>query len=212
MRGCVGRVLVLLLVAGGAVLAWHNRDQLREAFDRSRGRTVEVSPELAAQADSKLAELGEGGGLSRVALTASELQSLIEYRWGGLLPPDVGDPRVGLDNGRVTLEANVATARFARVSGMRDIVGFLPDTAGLRAVGTFVPMDNGQVGLEVHELSAASIPLPRQLIPPILARFPGAGDPSLPSNAIVIPLPPGIRTIFVSGDSMVFIANPAGSQ
>lgn len=211
MRGCVARVLVLALVASGAVLAWHNRDQLREAFDRSRGRTTEVSPELAAQADGKLAELGEGGA-SRVALTAPELQSLIEYRWGGLLPPDVADPRVGLVNGRVTLEANVATARFARVAGVRDIVGFLPDTAALRAVGAFVPMDDGRVGLEVHELTAASLPLPRQLIPPILARFPGSGDPSLPSNAVAIPLPPGIRTIFVSGDSMVFIANRAGGQ
>jgi hypothetical protein len=212
MRGCLGRILLLALVAGGAVVAWHNRDQLRDAFDRSRGRAVAPSPELAAHADSKLAELGEAGGLSRVALTAPELQSLIEYRWGGLLPPDVGDPRVGLVNGRVTLEANVATARFAHISGMRDIVGFMPDTAGLRAVGSFVPMDDGHVGLEVHELSAASIPLPRRLIPPILARFPGASDPALPSNAIAIPLPPGIRTIFVSGDSLVFIAHPVGSQ
>jgi hypothetical protein len=212
MRGCLGRGLVLVLVAGAAVLAWHNRDQLREAFDRSRGRSAQVSPELAALADSKLAELGEGGTRSRVALTGPELQSLIEYRWGGLFPPDVGDPRVGFADGRVTLQANVATARFARVSGMREIVGFLPDTAGLRAVGTFVPMDDGQVGLEVHELTAASIPVPRQLIPPILARFPGGADPDLAANAIAIPLPPGIRTIFVSGDSMVFVANRTGSQ
>jgi hypothetical protein len=209
MRGCVGRLLVLALVAGAAILVWHNREPLREAFDRSRGPAIEVSPELAAQADSKLAELGEAGGLARVALTAPELQSLIEYRWGGLLPPDVGDPRVGLADGRVTLQATVATARFDRVSELRDIIGFLPDTTGLRAVGRFVPMENGHVGLEVHELSAASIPLPRQLIPPILARFPGAGTAGLPDNAVAIPLPPGIHTIFVSGDSLVFIASRA---
>jgi hypothetical protein len=209
MRGCVGRLLLLVLLAGGAVLAWHNRDELRQALDRSRTRAVEVSPELAAQADSKLAALGEDGGARRVALSAPELQSLIEYRWGGLLPPDVGEPRVGLAHGRVTLEANVATARFGRVSELREIIGLLPDTTGLRAVGSFLPMDDGQVGLEVHELAAASIPLPRQLIPSILARFPGAGAGGLPPNAVAIPLPPGISTVFVSGDSMVFVANRA---
>jgi hypothetical protein len=212
MRGSFARALVLVLVAVVAVLAWHNRDQLRQAFDRSRGHTLEASPELAAQADAKLAELGEGGERSRVALTAPELQSLIEYRWGGLLPADVGEPRVRLVDGRVTLEAQVAKARFARVAGVSEIIAFLPDTASLRAVGTFVPMADGHVALEVHELTAASIPIPRQLIPPVLARFPGGGDPALPSNAVAIPLPPGVRTIFVSGDSMVFVAHPPGSR
>jgi hypothetical protein len=212
MRGCVGRVLILALAVGLAVVAWQNRDAMRAAWDQTRGQPQEISPELAAQADAKLAVLGENGGERRVSLTAPELQSLIEYRWGGLLPPDVGSPRVGMSQGRVTLEATVATARFARVSELREIAGFLPDTAGLRAVGTFVPMEDGQVGLEVHEMSAASIPIPRQLIPSILGRFPGGGDPGLPTNAVAIPLPAGISTVFVSGDSMVFVANRARSD
>lgn len=212
MRGCVARMLILAVAVGLAVLAWENRDELRTAWDRARGQQHEVSPELAAQADAKLAALGGDGGVNRVSLTGPELQSLLEYRWGGLLPPDVGSPRVGMNDGRVTLEATVATARFGRVSELREIVAFLPDTAGLRAVGTFVPMEDGQVGLEVHELSAASIPVPRQLIPTVLARFPGGGDPGLPSNAVAIPLPAGIRTVFVSGDSLVFVANRARSD
>jgi hypothetical protein len=212
MRGCVGRVLILALAVGLAVVAWQNRDSVRAAWERTRGHPQEVSPELAAQADAKLAVLGEDGGERRASLTAPELQSLIEYRWGGLLPPDIGSPRVGMGQGRVTLEATVATARFRQVSELREIAGFLPDTAGLRAVGSFVPMEDGQVGLEVHELSAASIPIPRQLIPSILGRFPGAGDPDLPSNAVVIPLPAGISTVYVSGDSMVFVANRVRSD
>jgi hypothetical protein len=208
MSGCLGRLVLLILVAGLGALAWQNRDELRDRLGGAHGSGTEVSPELAAQADSKLAGLGAEGGLPRVALTAQELQSLIEYRWGGLLPPDVGDPRVGLGQGRVTLEANVATARFGRVAELRDIVSFLPDTTALRAVGSFLPLEDGRVGLEVHDLSAASIPIPRQLIPTILARFPGSGDAELPANAVAIPLPPGIRTVYVSGDTMVFVAQP----
>jgi hypothetical protein len=212
MRGCVGRVLILALAAVLAILAWQNREALLATWQRTLGQPQEASPELAAQADAKLAALGENGGVRRVALTAPELQSLIEYRWGGLLPPDIGSPRVGMSQGRVTLEATVATARFGRVSELREIAAFLPDTAGLRAVGSFVPMADGQVGLEVHELNAASIPIPRQLIPAILGRFPGGGDPDLPSNAVAIQLPAGISTVFVSGDSLVFVANRARSD
>lgn len=207
MRGCFGRVLLLMLAVLVGVLAWQNRTELGHAWDRFRGGDAEPSPELAAQADNKLASLSADDGESRVALNAAELQSLIEYRWGGLLPPDIGAPRVGMGQGRVTLEANVATARFGRVSELRDIVAFLPDTTSLRAVGSFVPMDDGQVALEIHELAAASVPIPPRLIPTILRRLPGSEEPGLPPNAVVFPLPPGISAVFVSGDSMVFVAS-----
>lgn len=212
MRGCFARLVVLALLTVGAIVAWQNREQLVYAWDRWRGPPAEVSPELAEYADRKLATLSENGGVDRVALTAPELQSLIEYRWGGFLPQDVTDPRVSLGSGRVTLEANVATARFGRVAELREIMGFLPDTTSLRAVGSLVPLTDGQVALEVHELAAATIPLPRQLIAPIMARFPGGGEPGLPSNAVMLPLPPGISTIYLSGDSMVFVANRVRSD
>jgi hypothetical protein len=204
--GCLGRLLLLVLLFGVGALAWQHRARLLDRWDGARGRQVAVSPELAALADQKLARLSEDGDAQRVALRAPELQSLIEYRWSGMLPPDIGSPRVGLTDGRVTLEANVATARFGRVAELRDIVAFLPDTAGLRAVGTFTPLQDGQVALEVHEMAAASIPVPRRLIPTVLSRFPGAGENGLAPNAVAIPLPPGISTIYVSGDSMVFVA------
>jgi hypothetical protein len=208
-RGCAGRILILVLVAGAAILVWDNRQQVREAWDRSRDRPLEVSPELAAQADDKLATLAGDDGERRVALTGPELQSLIEYRWGGLLPQDVGSPRVGLGQGRITLQANVATARFGGVGELREIVALLPDTTSLRAVGSFVPMADGHVAFEVHELAAASIPLPARLIPTILSRFPRGDEPGLAPNAVAIPLPPGISTVYVSGDSLVFVANQA---
>jgi hypothetical protein len=212
VRGCFARLVVLALLTAGAIVAWQNRDQLAYAWDRWRGPPAEVSPELAEYAEGKLSMLNEDGGADRVALTAPELQSLVEYRWGGVLPQDVTDPRVSMGSGRVVLEANVATARFGRMAELREIVGFLPDTTSLRAVGSLVPMDDGQVALEVHELAAATIPLPRQLIAPIMARFPGGGQPGLPPNAVILPLPPGIRTIYVSGDSMVFVAHRARSD
>lgn len=211
LGGCAGRIVALALLLLVGAVGWYNRHELVELWDRVVGAEAQVTPELAARADAKLASLGEGGGMKRVALHEDELQSLIEYRWGGFLPPDVVDPRVAVGGGRVTLEGSVATARFGRIAELRDILAFLPDTAALRAVASFVPLDGEHVALEVHELGAAGIPVPQALIPTVLGRFRGSGVPGLAPNALAVPLPAGIRSVYVSGDSLVFLADTGGA-
>jgi hypothetical protein len=208
LGGCVGRILLLALLLVGAAALWFNRHEIVPIWDRLTGGGVQTSPELAARADEKLAGLGVDGGADRVALHQDELQSLIDYRWAGFLPADVADPRIAVGDGRVTLEGSVATARFGRVEELQEIMAFLPDTASLRAVGSFFPLDSGRVGLEVHELGAAGIPVPRQLIPTVLGRFRGSDAPGLGANSVAVPLPPGVRAVYVSGDSLVFLSHP----
>lgn len=211
IRGCAGRLIGLAVVLVLLAAAWVYRDQLLGIVGWGDGETV-ASAEIAARADQKLASLGEDPGPPRVALNQSELQSLIEYRWAGFLPQDVVQPRVRIDDGRVTLQAGVATARFGQVAELEEIMAFLPDTTELRAVGSFVPLDSSHVALEVHELGAASIPVPGRLIPVVLSRFRRAERPGLAPNAVAVPLPPGIRNVFISGDSLVFVANRARNR
>lgn len=210
--GCITRTFVLALILVLAVVGWFNRHELSNAWERLMGAEGRASPELAARADEKLASLGVEGGAERVALAEDELQSLIEYRWGAFLPADVVDPRVAVSDGRVTLEGSVATARFGEIAELREILSFLPDTASLRAVGSFVPLDSGHVGLEVHELGAAGIPVPGRLIPNVLGKFRRGDVPGLGPNALAVPLPPGVRSVYVSGDSMVFLARATGGD
>jgi hypothetical protein len=210
LGGCMGRVAALVLVVVVVALAWSNRHQLGTVWDRVTGSGPVATPELAARADDKLASLSGPEGVDRVALHEDELQSLLEYRWAGFLPADVGDPRIEVSDGRVTVEGKVATARFGAIDDLREIVAFLPDTATLRAVASFAPLDSGRVSLEVHELAAAGIPVPRQLIPTVLGRFRGAAAPGVRENAVAVPLPPGIRSVHVSGDSLVFRAYQGG--
>jgi AcrR family transcriptional regulator len=208
--GCLGRVAALAVIVVVVAFAWLNRHELNDAWGKWTGGERLASQALAAQADEKLASLSADNDVWRVALHQDELQSLIVYRWTPFLPADVADPRVTVADGRLTLEGGVATARFGRIQELRDIVAFLPDTASLRAVASFVPLDSGRVALEVHELSAAGIPIPGALIPTILSRFRGAAAPGVAPNALAVPLPPGIRGAFVSGDSLVFLANEDG--
>lgn len=210
--GCITRTFVLALILVLAAVGWFNRHELSNAWERLIGAEGQASPELAARADEKLASLGVEGGAQRVALAEDELQSLIEYRWGGFLPADVVDPRVAVSDGRVTLQGSVATARFGEIAELREILSFLPDTASLRAVGSFVPLDSGHVGLEIHELGAAGIPVPGRLIPNVLGKFRRGDVPGLAPNALAVPLPPGVRSVYVSGDSMVFLARATGGD
>ncbi len=209
LRGCLGRLLGLAVIGALLLAAWLYRSEIVDLWGRTRQPPEAASPELAAEADRKLAELGTPGGRERVALHEMELQSLIEYRWGGFLPRDVARPRIQLRDGQVTLEGAVATARFGRIPELREILSILPDTTTLKAVGSFTPADSGRVALEIHELGAAGIPVPDRLIPSILRRFRGGGEPDLPPNALAVPLPPGIRTLYISGDSVVFVASRA---
>lgn len=209
LGGCVGRLLVIGLILAVLGVAWYNRHELVSLADRLLDREHEVSAELADDAAARLAGLGEDG-VTRVAFHAPELQSLIQYRWAVFVPEELARPRIGLGAGRVTLEGDVSTARFGRIAELQEIISFLPDTASLRAVGSFVPLDSTHVSLEIHELGAAGIPIPRQLIPSVLARLRPSGLPDAGPNALAVPLPPGIGNVYVSGDSLVVAARRGG--
>ncbi|MDX1673790.1 MAG: hypothetical protein R3314_03215 [Longimicrobiales bacterium] len=202
LGGCMGRLLTTALTVAVLVLAWYNRHEIMALADALLDNEPEVSARVADDAAARLAGLGEDG-VTRVAFHAPEIQSLIVYRWAPLLPETVVRPRVALGQGRLTVEGDVATEGFGRIAELREVLPFLPDTATLRAVGSFVPLEGDYVSLEVHELGAAGIPIPSRMIPPILARFRSHELPDAGPNALVLPLPSGIGSVYVSGDSLV---------
>lgn len=207
--GCLGRLFGLALIAAVLGLAWYNRHELSTLWDRLWDREPVVSEELAQSASAKLATLGRDG-VTRVALHEAELQSLIKYRWTTALPDHVVSPRVGIGAGRVTMEAAVPVARLGRIAELDEIIAFLPDTTSLRAVASFVPLDGRHMVLEVHELGAAGVPIPKRLIPPILDRFRMHDVAGVGRNGLAVPLPPGIGNVYVSGDSLVLSARSGG--
>lgn len=209
LGGCAGRILGLALIAAVLVVGWSNRRTVVRVWDRVFGTERQASEELADQAVAKLAALGRGG-VTRVAFKEPELQSLVQYRWAAALPPDLVAPRIGLGEGRINLEGRVPTARLGGIAELREILSFLPDTTSVRATGSFVPLDDRHVALEIHELGAAGIPIPRRLIPPILSHFRLEGQPDVGPNSVAVPLPPGIDNVYVSGDSLVVAGHPTG--
>lgn len=209
MGGCAGRLLGLALLAAVLAVGWSNRRAVVRLWDQAFGTERQASEELAAQAAAKPSGLGRAG-VTRVAFKEPELQSLVQYRWAAALPTDLVAPRVGLGAGRINLEGQVPTARLGGIAELREILSFLPDTTSIRATGSFIPLDDRHVALEIHELGAAGIPIPRRLIPPILSHFRLGGQPEVGPNSVAIPLPTGISNVYVSGDSLVVVGNPSG--
>lgn len=206
--GCVRRIvglLVLVLLLGAA---WLFRDRIRTAWHdlRGTGATGEVaSPELADRADRKLAALRDGEA-GQVALSGIELQSLMEYRFQGMLPGFLGSPDIEIRDDRLRLRARVPVDKLPRVDGLGEAAAFLPDTTELTVTGRLLPLQPGRAAFAVEDVSAQRFPLPRRLVPGALDRLGRRDEPGLPPDAMALPLPPGAESAYIRRDSLVLLA------
>jgi len=225
LGGMVRSVVRLLILVAIVAAAWFYREPLLELGHAVADRWTELrrtdpaaaepvepaSPELAAIAQAKLDDV-RGGQATRAAFSSAELQSLLEYRYRGLLPAFVDSPRVELDGDRVRLRVRVPISRIPRAAELGDIVDLLPDTTELDVRGRVLPAEDGTIALAVEDVSAHRIPLPHRLVPmalEVLGREPG---PGLPRDAISIPLPAGAHAAYVRADSLVLLAQKKPSS
>ena len=208
--GCLKSLVGLLLVGVLAVFVFLNRDRISETWRSLRGVEVATkqlpSQELADAAASRLAQL-KNGETRAVALTETELQSLLLYKYRQLLPAFVDSPRVELKNGKIEVHARVPVERLPQLSELGEAAAFLPDTTELGVTGSILPLRDGRVALAVDQVRAARIPLPKRLVPGALRRLGRKDEAGLPADALALPLPPGADAAYVRGDSLVFLKN-----
>lgn len=217
MFGCARRIASLVILVVVAAAIWFFRDDLENTWHRLRGDDVSatVSRATADRAQAKLTSLGESDGPGRVALTSSELQSLLVYRMDPFLPKYVLDPSVGLDDGAIKVRARVPTEQVARMRGVpgpSELMELLPDTTDVEATGHIIPLAAGRVALTVDDVSAAKIPLPKRIIPVLLREVGRVDQPGLPAEAIALRLPEGVTQAYVHGDSLVLLTAAAAAR
>jgi hypothetical protein len=163
--------------------------------------------ELAEETLDRFEQLRRGQGDGRLVLGGRELSSVVRYAVPGIIPPGVDEPTVTLEDGRVQLSARVALAAFPRLPKLDNVLGLLPDTVPVTLEGSLVPLDQNHLALLVDQIQVSHIPLPRRMIPEILAGFGREGTKALPEDALAVPLPDGLRSVFVQRDSLVLVAD-----
>lgn len=208
--GCLKSLVGLALVVVLAVFLFLNRDRITTAWQDLRGGKEETelgpSPELADLAVEKLARL-KSGESEAVALSQTEIQSLLQYKYRQLLPAFVDSPRVLLEEGKIVVQARVPVERLPQLSELGEAAAFLPDTTEVGVTGQVLPLRTGRVALAVDQVRAARIPLPKRLVPGALRKLGRKDEPGLPADALAVPLPPGADAAYVRGDSLVFLRN-----
>lgn len=204
--GCLF-VLVLLLLAAAGLWAWYEGwlpSRMALAGQSEAEFREPPSEALAASAAAKLERL-RGGGTDSVALGAAELESLLLYRHAGLLPGFIDDPRIRLERDRLALSGQMAVERLPHIGELRATLALLPDTVDVALSGRVSALDQRRAALSIDALEIAGMPIPPRLFPPLLDRLGRAGEAGLPEHAIALPLPPGVRSIYVRADSLVLI-------
>jgi hypothetical protein len=206
-------VLVLVLLLAAIAGVWLFRDQLLLAWREFRGEEAATapSPELAAAAEQKLQSLFNGDSRS-VALSALELQSLLQYRYQSIFPAFLDSPTVELAGDQVRLRARVPVDKLPSVDGLGEVAEFLPDTTELRLDGKLLPLDSGRVAFGIDAASASRVPLPRRLLVRALERIGRVDEPDLPRDAVAVPLPRGVAAAYVRSDSLFLIARQRGAH
>jgi len=212
---CLGTLLIGLILLVLAGVAWLKREELRERWRDLAGYETEAvesaSPQLAEAANEKIDRLRNGDD-TRIALSAAEVESLLRFSHAGLLPAFVDSPRVRLDDDRLSLSARLPTRQIPGLDDLGRAASLLPDTTTVEVVGRLFPLDSEHATFAIDGIQIADIPLPDRLVPRLLDQLGRSANPSLPADALAVPLPPGAHAIYVRADSLVLVSRTGNGR
>jgi hypothetical protein len=200
MRTGCGALLLLLLILAGA--GWWFRDEISGLLTGSP-ELVEVSPEAAASAETKIQALLDGGDEAR--LSDIELSSMLRYRTPDWAKTTIRDPSVRIDGDTVVLMGIVPTNRLPSHPDLDRIRMFLPDSADIEVTGTIRPLSEGRSAFEVTSVQFAGLPVPDRYYPEVLENIGREDEPGLSPSAVALALPEGVSSARVEDGQLILI-------
>lgn len=212
-RGCSRLLVALLAVLGVGYAGFRWGDNVFPVLERALGRERDdlgapvPSPALAQATLDRVEALRRGGVTEgRLRLGGAEVSSVVRYSLGGILPPGVEEPTVEFLGEDLVLTARVAVNAFPELPALDEVLGLLPDTVQIEMRGAVLPFGPRLAALHVERVEASHIPLPGRMVPGILEALGRKDREGLPSDAMVIPLPEGIRAVYVENDHLILVA------
>lgn len=198
--------LVLLLLT--AAVVWLAREPIGDWMGRFEILgSPEPSEALARRAEEKLDLVAREGLHGELRLSEAELQSLLTYRSGPILPAGVEDPRIDVQDSIIVLSARLRPAEIEGLPTPEAIEGTLSDTSRL-ITGILPEMGApGEVLVRVRSLQIGEFVIPPFMLPAVVGGL-GAQGLRTSGGAVVVPVIRDVGDIRIEGDDLVLDAIP----
>lgn len=183
-RFALGAALLLVLALIGGLLA-----SALGFWPRAEPSDMEVSPEAAASAESKLQRVAEG---EEVALSANELTSLFAYRPQVWAIRPIHSPVVEMSGDTVRIRGGVPTSEIPAQIELGPVRALLPDTTNIDLAGVVRSSGSHALVLEVAAVEVEGMPVPERIYSELLQ-----------SDALTLPLPAGISAARVVDGELI---------
>jgi hypothetical protein len=213
VRSCLARVGCLTLLVAGAVGTWYVHDDVLAWWEARNAPTVDAVPtsEISDGAETRLERFLEAEGEAELRLGESEVSSLVRYRIAEMLPAGVSDPAASLQDSTARVTATLDAAQMLEGRAPPMLIGMLGDSA--RVTVELLPgvPEPGTVRLELLEVRAGSIQVPRVMIPWLVE---GLGLPAAPGGGGVVQFATtmvDLAEVRVEEGQLVLIRRPSGT-
>lgn len=203
IKNCLARIGCLALILGVVAAGWLFRDDLAGLLRRLEiTSSSEPSEELAQRAADKLQGLVSRDGSQELELSQEEIQSLLTYRAGPLLPAGISEPVVEVRDSTILFSARVNPAGLEGLASPGVVEQLFSDSAQVVVElrpGVLAP---GVALVEVVTLQAGSIVVPSMMVPWILdsIEMPGVERTGV---TLLLPTPGRVARFEIDGGSLV---------
>jgi hypothetical protein len=214
MFGCLGRLVVLIVLAAVGAVAWFTRDRWLGPTNApppaSAAAWHPVTDSGAAKVEAQLTALGTKGGKAYVNVRAADLLGYVLGAMRGLMPAGTKgvEARATGDMVFVRGEVNIAQVGGAKVLG--PLAGMLPARDTLQVGGTLEVLKPGLAQLRVKSIRVKDLDVPAKVIPPLLGQLRGGARPEgVAEDGVAIPLPANIGDLRIKdGKITVYGTHP----
>jgi hypothetical protein len=211
IKSCLARIgcLTLAVIVLGA--AWLFREDVARLWSRLEITSASVpSEEMADRAYGELEALLRGESVS-VTLSQAEIQSLLTYRAGPLLPEGIENPVVQVRDSTMILSARVDPGRLEGLASPEVVERLFSDSA--RVVVELEPgvLAPGIGRIEVVALQAGAVAVPSLMIPWILDGLDLDGVQSS-GRVLFLPTPRRVAVFEVRDGSLRFELSRDGAD
>ena len=204
MFGCLGRIVVVLVLLAAGSVAWLTRDRWlgRPATNAPASAVSAWAPVKesgAATATRALHSLGSPGGPVFVNVDAPDLLAYAMSSLAAVLPPSVKDLQARVVGDRVFVRGLVTVAELGGAKVLGPLAAMLPARDTLEIGGTIDVLQPGLAQLHVLEMRAGALSIPSQLIPRLVHEFRRGAQPAgLAADALAVPLPPNVGDVRIA--------------